>query len=36
MWVPGHVELAGNLAADSSAKAALLLPVSSVTAPHFD
>jgi len=36
MWAPGHVGLAGNSAADSAAKAALLLPVSSLTVPHSD
>jgi len=36
MWVPGHVGLADNSAADSSAKAALLLPVSSLAVPHSD
>jgi len=36
MWVPGHIGLAGNSAVDSAAKAALLLPVSSLTAPHSD
>jgi len=36
MWVPDHVRLAGNSAADSAAKAALLLPVSSSTVPHSD
>jgi len=38
MWVLGHVELAGNSVADSAAKAALLLPVSSssLTVPHSD
>jgi len=35
MWVSGHVGLAGNSAADSAAKAALLLPVS-LTVPHSD
>jgi len=30
MWVPSQVELAGNSVADSAAKAALLLPVSSL------
>jgi len=36
MWVHGHVGLAGNSAADSAAKAALLLPVSSLTVHHAD
>jgi len=34
MWVASHVGLAGNLAADNAAKAALLLPVSNLTVPH--
>jgi len=32
----GHVGLAGNSAADSAAKDALLLPVSGFTVPHSD
>jgi len=36
MWVPSHVELAGNSAADIAAKATLLLPVSNLTVLHSD
>jgi len=36
MWVRSHVGLAGNSAPDSSAKVALLLPVSNVTVPHSE
>jgi len=36
MWVPSNVGLAGNLAADSAAKAALILPVSNLTVPDSD
>jgi len=36
MWVPSHFGLAGNLAVDIAAKAALLLPVSNVTVPYSE
>jgi len=36
MWVPSHVWLAGNSAADNASKDALLLPVSNLTVPHSD
>jgi len=36
IWVPSYVRLADNSAADSAAKAALLLPVSNLTVPHLD
>jgi len=36
MWDPSHDGLADNSAADSAAKAAILLPVFSVTVLHSD
>ena len=36
IWVPCHVRLAGNSAADIAAKAALLLPISNLPAPPSD
>jgi len=36
VWVPSHVGLAGNSNVDIAAKAALLLPLSTLTDPHSD
>ena len=36
MCVPSHVGLASNLAADTAAKAAQLMPVSNLTLPYSD
>jgi RNase H len=34
VWVPSHTGIAGNAAADATAKAAICLPVSDIHVPH--